>query len=206
MAKTLVQLGFDVVSFPESGIPDIALSEIIYYYSHDAGKRCTPEAKLLAPVFRAIGARTWMQKLKGWQEKPRAIASTPAQMFLQVAQQLVEQEQRQAELDRRLSTIEQVQAEARQELVALPAPSSEIPEETTDMKIRRVVNSYCSATGQVQGEVFRHLYQQFHYRYRRIVKQQAGESKLQAFVRLGLIGSLYDLAVELLAKNNRIAS
>jgi hypothetical protein len=99
----------------------------------------------------------------------------------------------------RLDQWDKVQSEARFNLIALPKPSSDVPEETLDMKVRRAVNSYCAATGQTQSDVFRELYKQFYYRYHRRVDSVGRESKLQAFVRLGLIQSLYDLAIELFA-------
>lgn len=103
------------------------------------------------------------------------------------------------ESQQRIDRWDAIQSKARENLIALPQPSSEVPEETLDMKVRRIANSYCAATGQGQSDVFKELYKQHHYRYRRRVQAIGRESKLQAFVRLNLIQSLYDLAVELFA-------
>jgi phage regulator Rha-like protein len=116
---------------------------------------------------------------------------------LEVRQQQIVMEEKQREHDRRLTTLEQERDAARQELLALPPASSPIPEETIDAKIRRIVNAYSADTGIPQSEVFKTLYTQFYYRYKRRVTQEGKESKIQAFVRLGLIDSLYGLAREL---------
>lgn len=222
----------DLKSFSESGIPDIAIAIILKYYAYQAGRYCTQQAKAIDGVLSAITVRKWMQQIKGWQEprpqvepqlqlppqqelqvQPQSmpLPETPIQLIVEMAKHLARQEQEQLELKRqqqelnqRLTAFEQVQVEARQELIALPPASTGVPEESLDMKVRRIVNNYCSATGLMQGEVFRNLYQQFSYRYRRQVKPQGSESKLQAFVRLGLIGNLYDLAAELLMPSKSV--
>lgn len=158
-----------------------------------------------------LGVRVGLHKLAGYEVKTTAIVSQPVptqiQALLAAVQQMAEMEQRQLEADRRLALAEaqlqefaEVRATAHAELMALPPASHDIPPESTDMKIRRVVNNYCAATGLQQSEVYRNLYQAHYYRYRRRVETSGKESKLQAFIRLGLIDSLYDLAVELLAK------
>jgi KilA-N domain len=135
---------------------------------------------------------------------------SPAQIILAMAQQLVDQEQQlqaiaasQQHLTDRVTSIEVVQIEAKQDLLALPAPKNPVPVETTDAKVFRVVVNYAASTGIPHGDVWRSLYQQFRYRYRCIVTPQGCESKLQAFVRMGLADDLYDLAIELFAEPNK---
>ena len=132
---------------------------------------------------------------------------TQIQILAAAAAQLATLEQKQIESDRRIAATEQqlkewnsIRAIAHADLIALPPSSQDIPQESTDMKIRRVVNNYCAATGMQQGEVFRNLYQQFYYRFRRRVTPAEKESKLQAFIRLGLIDALYELAIELFSQ------
>lgn len=113
---------------------------------------------------------------------------------------MAQMREQQLDQERRLAQLEEVRAIAHKELIALPASSHDIPPESADMKVRRIVNNYCGATGINQSEVYRNLYQQHFYRYRRRVTPLERETKIQAFVRLGLIDSLYDLAVELFAQ------
>lgn len=104
----------------------------------------------------------------------------------------------QQEQSKRIDQIEADRAIAREALRALPPSGVNVPPESLDMKVRRVVNDYCLETGSDRQTVWRNLYQQHFYRFRRKVSPLEGESKLQAFVRLGLVESLYGLAVELL--------
>lgn len=104
----------------------------------------------------------------------------------------------QQEQSKRIDQIEADRAIAREALRALPPSGVDVPPESLDMKVRRVVNDYCLETGSDRQTVWRNLYQQHFYRFRRKVSTLEGESKLQAFVRLGLVESLYGLAVELL--------
>jgi phage anti-repressor protein len=93
-----------------------------------------------------------------------------------------------------------IQAEAHKDLMDLPTPAHEVPPESVDMKTRRIINNYVAIKGVETGDCWRNLYQQYYYRYGRNIATIAKESKLQAFVRLGLIESLYELAIELFVK------
>lgn len=137
------------------------------------------------PTIRKTGTYSVQQPLRA--EDP-IIASL--QSALELRQQQLDQE-------RRIAALEHARETALQELRALPAPSVEIPEETTDMKIRRIVNDYSAATGIAQGEVWRRLYQEHYYRYHSRVSPKGKESRLQAFVRVGKVDELYALATEL---------
>ncbi|MEM9452087.1 MAG: hypothetical protein AAGA75_26660 [Cyanobacteria bacterium P01_E01_bin.6] len=210
LIATLGEHGFDsaaLESFSQNGIPDIAIALILEYYAYDAGRYRSEQARKCCGAFRAIGVRSWMQQLTGWVQQPQNIDPILAQlkMLSEVRQEQLEQERRMQEQeqrlrqqDARLREFEEVRAEAHKQLIALPPSSQDIPPESMDMKIRRLVNDYCSATGIPQAEAFRNLYQQHYYRYRRRPQSLKGESKLQAFVRLGLVDSLYELAVDLL--------
>ena len=71
LAKKLIKQGFDAANFinwSSTKIPDIAIALILEYYALDAGRFCTEQAKLAYKAFAAIGIRTWMQQIKGWQE------------------------------------------------------------------------------------------------------------------------------------------
>ncbi|MEM9450331.1 MAG: hypothetical protein AAGA75_17590 [Cyanobacteria bacterium P01_E01_bin.6] len=209
LAATLMENGFkpaDLELFSQNGIPDIAIAIILEYYAYDAGRYCTEQARKCCGAFRAIGVRSWMQQLTGWVHQPQNIDPILAQlkMLSEVRQEQLEQERRMQEQeqrlrqqDERLREFEEARAEAHKQLIALPPSSQDIPFESMDMKVRRLVNDYCASTGIPQAEAFCNLYQQHYYRYRRRPQSLRGESKLQAFVRLGLVDSLYELAVSL---------
>jgi hypothetical protein len=66
IAKILAPYGFNPDNFSKTGVPDSAVALIVKYYAWMAGERCTEQAKQVDMVFGAIGARTWMQQVKGW--------------------------------------------------------------------------------------------------------------------------------------------
>ncbi|NEO74645.1 hypothetical protein, partial [Moorena sp. SIO3H5] len=71
LATKLMAQGFNAANLSDwsvIGIPDIAISTILEYYAFDAGRHCTEQAKLAYKAFAAVGIRTWMQQIKGWQE------------------------------------------------------------------------------------------------------------------------------------------
>jgi hypothetical protein len=68
LAEILIQQGFDVLSFAEKGIPDIAVAFIVKYYAYLAGERCTDLAKQIDMAFTGIGVRAWMQDVVGYKK------------------------------------------------------------------------------------------------------------------------------------------
>jgi len=71
LARTLMEQGFDgadLKSFSKNGVPDLAVSLICSYYAMDAGRYVTEQAKLVCKAFQAIGVRTWMQEITGYQK------------------------------------------------------------------------------------------------------------------------------------------
>ena len=68
LAQSLINKGFYPVEFKSQGIPDLALTRILEYYTFDAGKRCTELAELSYRTFAAIGVRSWLQKSIGYVE------------------------------------------------------------------------------------------------------------------------------------------
>jgi AcrR family transcriptional regulator len=96
LAVVLTNKGFDLQSFSLAGIPDLAVALIVEYYAFDAGKRCTEQARLVYRAFAGYGVRSWMQDITGWQVKP--VAQTPAEIILIMAQQMVDVERQQREL------------------------------------------------------------------------------------------------------------
>ncbi|BCL39670.1 hypothetical protein [Nostoc sp. MS1] len=84
LVEKLVRKGFegvDILSWSQSGIPDLAVAAILHYYGYEAGKRCSEQAKLACEAFETIGVRAWMQDIMGWikpttpqPEPPKVIA------------------------------------------------------------------------------------------------------------------------------------
>lgn len=230
MAKKLMESGFEAAElsgFSANGIPDEALAVILEYYALDAGIHCKEQAKHVYRSFAKVGIRSVIWKVKGFelpsapQIKPEpqpSIPMTQAQALLASVQIIADIEQKQIQQEARLAIaehesqvlrqqladIQQIQLAAQEELMALPPSARDVPQESTDMKIRRLVNNYCAATGGVQREVWGTLYQQFNLRYHRIIKPMDGESKLQCFIRMGLIETLYALAVDMLASKTAL--
>jgi hypothetical protein len=101
MAEKLTSQGFQVRTFSESGVPDLAVALIVEYYAFDAGKRCTEQAKLVYRAFAGCGVRAWMHDLTGWQ-KP---AQTPTEALLVMVQQMVALEHQQREQQQAIALI-----------------------------------------------------------------------------------------------------
>ena len=55
--------------FRGDNLPDFLLSAIVEYYTLDAGRYCTEQAKKFYRAFNVAGARDWMQRLSGWKQK-----------------------------------------------------------------------------------------------------------------------------------------
>lgn len=85
---------------PDQQIPDILAALIFGYYAHECQERYRSEqAKKVCRAFNAIGIRSWIQQQLGWQQsaqpsQPQSIA----QMFLTIAQGLVEAENQREQL------------------------------------------------------------------------------------------------------------
>ncbi|MDF5717799.1 MAG: hypothetical protein PUP93_29025 [Rhizonema sp. NSF051] len=69
LAKKLIAAKFKPWSFSESGVPDLALIHILKYYAFEAGERVKPLAKQMCEVLIGVGARKWMQQIKGWEKQ-----------------------------------------------------------------------------------------------------------------------------------------
>lgn len=138
---------------------------------------------------------------------PAPQPQTSAEMFLMIAQQLVEQERKTKELEAKLLQIESAREEAIAALDETPEPSVEAEELTTRAKVRRLVNDYCAAKLVHQQEVWRRLYREFKDRYHIDLRQRAkniqaaGGKKfgpMDICEQLGKIEELYAVAFDLL--------
>jgi hypothetical protein len=99
LVEKLIRKGFEgaeILSWSQSGIPDVAVAAILHYYGYEAGKRCTEQARLACEAFESIGVRAWMQDITGWTKPATSneTAMTQVQLLAAIAQNLAEQEQR----------------------------------------------------------------------------------------------------------------
>jgi hypothetical protein len=99
LAQKLINKGFEgveILSWSQSGIPDVAVAAILHYYGYEAGKRCSEQARFACEAFESVGVRAWMQDIMGWTKPtiPNKTAMTQIQLLAAIAQHLAEQEQR----------------------------------------------------------------------------------------------------------------
>lgn len=73
--QILIAQGFEPDKIAASGYPDVVLPAIASYYGY-AAKQTSEQARQVSLVLGAIGARTWMQKVAGW-EKPKGMVKLP---------------------------------------------------------------------------------------------------------------------------------
>lgn len=119
---------------------------------------------------------------------------SPAEQLLANAQLLVDLERKQNEMDGRLKAIEETRNEATKALLEAERSTDEVPEETTRVKIRRIINQYCNAKNADHRSVWHVIYDRLYYRYgvnlRAIVKKK-GEATLDVAERLGHLDKIY---------------
>ena len=117
-----------------------------------------------------------------------------AELQLQQAQLLVDIERKQIEFDNRLKAIEDSRNKATEELLIAERSTEVIPEETTRVKIRRLINQYCNAKNADYHSVWSVIYDRLYYRYgvslRAIVKKK-NESTLDVAERLGHLDKIW---------------
>ncbi len=96
LAQILISKGFEPAQleiFSETGIPELAVATIVFYYAYKAGRYCNETAERNAELISAIGLRSLVQKSLSWQPQVQAAAMTQTQLVAALAQQMVAQEQ-----------------------------------------------------------------------------------------------------------------
>lgn len=89
LAQSLISKGFESaeqVKFSESGIPELAVTAIVFYYAYKARQYCNQTAERNAELISAIGLRSLVQKSLSWQpqQEPKS-AIELLEMHLQIA-------------------------------------------------------------------------------------------------------------------------
>lgn len=99
------------------------------------------------------------------------------------------------DLEQQMSQLLANQQQAARSLLELPRSSEVVPEETTRMKVQRIVNGYSHATGKPQQDVWRLVYERLYYRYsvriRAYQKRSDRESWLDVAERTGHLDKIY---------------
>lgn len=124
---------------------------------------------------------------------------TQAELALQMAQALVEQEKRLTVVESRVSAIENRQREAEAELVALPAPTGTVADITPRALLNRLIRSYSMEQNLSHQVLWNRLYTEFRDRYHVDLKARSTKnvSPLDVAERLGHVQTLYNLAKHL---------
>ncbi|HEY9610562.1 hypothetical protein [Allocoleopsis sp.] len=161
---------------------------------------------VIAKQLLRAGVRVYLHKAAGYKVSSEAIQPQPksqAEIFLLIAQQMVEQERLTKELESRLTQFEQIRDEAIADLNTLEPPSVEAEELSTRAKIRRRVTDFVVAKGLGYQEAYAQLYREFRDRYHTDLRQRAknsGKKKpLDIAEDLGLVEELYAVADDLFA-------
>jgi len=134
-------------------------------------------------------------------------ALTTAEMFLQNAQLMVENEKRLSkieiktnDLENTVNSIVEKQQKAEAELKMLPVSTEKVPELLTRDKVRKCVNYYANAKGIDQHNVWANIYDRLYYNWHinlRNYKKGKGESLLDIADKNGHIDKLYAIASDL---------
>lgn len=164
----------------------------------------------IAKQLLKAGVRIFLHKLAGYEIKSTAVQSQPqssAEMFLMVAQQLVEQERKAKELETRLLQIEATQQKVIASLDEVAEPEVEAEKLTARAKLNRLIRDYSAANAVHFQEVWRRVYREFRDRYHVDLKQRAKNiqanggkkfTSLDICEQLGKIEELYAVAFDLL--------
>ncbi|MCK8494614.1 antA/AntB antirepressor family protein [Spirosoma sp. RP8] len=110
---------------------------------------------------------------------------------------LVDHAQRIADLEQQLKQMIDSQQQAARSLLDIPRSSETLPEETTRIKVQRLVNAYCRAKSVGQQEVWRKVYDRLYYLYKiniRAHKRSERESWLDVVDRKGYMDKVYAIA------------
>ena len=117
-----------------------------------------------------------------------------AQSMIDAKKDIAEVKQEVLEVKSKLAQIEESRNVATQELLLAERSKESLPEETTRVKIRRLVNQYCNAKNADQRSVWYVVYDRLYYRYgislRSIVKKN-NENMLDVAERLGHLDKIF---------------
>lgn len=119
------------------------------------------------------------------------------ELLVKSAQALLEQSKRIDDVESRLEIIEQERNESRQLLLAAELSDEKLPEESENVKIRKLVNIYVKSTGLGYEDVWNSIYETLEYRYgnriKRYKKINSDKSWLDVAIRNNLGQKIYNV-------------
>jgi hypothetical protein len=213
----------------KEGYPEV-VKDLYNFQFAGRGQRKTPVATLeksieiifllpgeIAAKLRRLGAKaiadTIKQESQPQNNNVKNTESTPGELILMLAQQLVDHERWKAETqkwktetDQRLDAIEQKSIDATNELHQLPPSQEPAPPLTERASVRQLVNKWCDATNVNQQIAWRKLYTELYYRdgFSVNARMKKGEykTKLDLIDKCGKISVLYSIARDIFASSN----
>ena len=133
-----------------------------------------------------------IRKTGKYESKPK----TQIELIIESALALQQHEQRLNQVESKLAQLEESRNLATEQLLFAERSQEKLPEETTRVKIRRLVNQYCTAKNADQQSVWRVVYDRLYYRYgvslRAIVKKK-NENMLDVAERLGHLDKIFTI-------------
>ncbi len=121
---------------------------------------------------------------------------TQIELIIESALALQQHEQRLNQVEDKLAKLEESRNLATEQLLLAERSQEKLPEETTRVKIRRLVNQYCNAKNADQQSVWRVVYDRLYYRYgvslRAVVKKN-NENMLDVAERLGHLDKIFTI-------------
>lgn len=135
------------------------------------------------------------------EQAPQFSPKTTAEMLLIYAQQMVAQEQRMTDAERRISAIEQRSIDAAKSLNLLPAPTETAPPLTERDSLRKLINVWCQVNNIPHQEAWQTLYRELYIRdgfsvFARL-KNSKYVTRLELVAESGKLGVLYAIATEI---------
>jgi hypothetical protein len=208
----------------KEGYPEV-VKDLYNFQFAGQGQRKTPVATLeksieiifllpgeIAAKLRRLGAKaiadTIKQESQSQSSNIKNIESTPGELILMLAQQLVDHERWKAETqkwktetDQRLDVIEQKSIDATHELHQLPPSKEPAPPMTERASVRQLVNKWCDANNVNQQVAWRKLYTELYYRdgfsVNSRMKKGEYKTKLDLIASCGKISVLYSIACDI---------
>lgn len=204
LARRVMQQGFEVRTFCQSGIPDTAFSIVANYYAYKS-KVANPQAEAVANAMAAVGVRTWIQAELGWKAPqplhPPTQLKTVPEMFVMAGEALMLHQGQIQELQIKVQKIEANQERCIEEMATMPEANAATPILATRRAILKAVNLYSIAKGVEQRTAWNLLYEELRLRCGVAVKLRAKvspqETYLDVAVRLGYGDQLYAIALDL---------
>lgn len=146
----------------------------------------------------AVFKEAYIKAFNNMEEEIRRSVKPKSQLeILQMSiNQLVEQEHRLSNVEKRLDNIENERKENERLLLSEKLSDNPVPEISMRAKIRKLVNQYSKASNIRQDFVWHKIYDTLLYAYKfsiNATKKLPNESKLDVLERKGMLGTVFDI-------------